>query len=679
MRDPSFVFLANAWWLLPAAILIAGITYLMYAKKNPWATYVSRLLGALRIIATVIIFLILLNPLINHLTQVIEKPIIALVVDHSLSMMQHEDSINMNQLLVEIDEKISGLNFEPWVFNLEARTEIPIRFDASSTNLNQALNVGFESLETRNLAAVLLISDGLYNQGLSPSYRQSLIPIHGLGLGDTTTRKDIAIKEVRSNQVVYQGNRFPIDVYIDATGYTGTKKTVILSDDDGIISKQNLVLSSQMKVPFEMNADKFGLQHIRIKIPPEAGEINTINNEKDLFIEIVEGKEKILLVAPAPHPDIRAIRMALAESENYQTQIYIPGLTKTLPRDTFDVIIHHQAFSDNFPTLNYSGSPTFLYILSKKSNLTRLYSKTNIAIEQSGNQQDIIKPVYNPNFTKFELNRSYLDKFNDYPTLKVPYGSYDLGTHEILLQQRVGNLTIDKPVLSFFDNGSSKYGIFYGTGIWNWRLQELAMSNNASLFDQIILKSIQYLSVQSDKRKFIFEPITPFFQSGDLIQFTSESYNDIYEPIAGNRITLKVFQEKDRSESIFNFIGSDANKTLSIGTLGKGIYFYEALSVSNGKNLSSKGQFIIKDAQLERATFTANHDLLKDLADHTGGRFYHKNELDSLIRDLQDSQAKSILHSHQDFTKLIDLKWLLIVIVILFSLEWFFRKYLGSY
>ena len=62
MRDPSFVFLANAWWLLPAAILIAGITYLMYAKKNPWATYVSRLLGALRIIATLMVFLILLLP-----------------------------------------------------------------------------------------------------------------------------------------------------------------------------------------------------------------------------------------------------------------------------------------------------------------------------------------------------------------------------------------------------------------------------------------------------------------------------------------------------------------------------------------------------------------------------------------------------------------------------------------
>ena len=537
----------------------------------------------------------------------------------------------------------------------------------------------FESLETRNLAAVVLISDGLYNQGLSPSYRPSLIPIHSLGLGDTVTRKDLAIKEVRSNQVVYQGNRFPIEVYIDATGYTGIKKSIILSDDDGIISKQKLVLSSQMKVTFEMDADKFGLQHLRIKIPPEADEINTLNNEQDLFIEIVEGKEKILLVAPAPHPDIRAIRMALAQSENYQTQIYIPGLTKILPRDTFDVIIHHQAFSRDFPKLNYSGSPIFFYFLSKKSNLNRLYSKTNITIEQLGNQQDVIKPVYNENFTKFELNRSYLNKFNDYPTLKVPYGSYDLGPHEILLQQRVGNLTIAKPVLSFFDNGSSKYGVFYGTGIWSWRLQELAMSNNAQLFDQIILKSIQYLSVQSDKRKFMFNPISPFFQSGDLIQFTSESYNDIYEPIAGNRITLKVFQKKGEAASIFNFIGSDTNKTLNIGTLEKGIYYYEAVSVSNGKSLSSNGQFIIKDAQLERTTFTANHDLLKDLADHTGGQFYHKNELELLIRDLKNSSAKSIIHSLQDFTKLIDLRWLLFVILGLFSLEWFFRKYLGSY
>ena len=85
----------------------------------------------------------------------------------------------------------------------------------------------------------------------------------------------------------------------------------------------------------------------------------------------------------------------------------------------------------------------------------------------------------------------------------------------------------------------------------------------------------------------MFKPVAQYFQSGDLIQFTTESYNDIYEPIAGNQITLKVFQKNDGSESIFNFIGGDVNKTLNIGTLDKGIYYYKAVSVSNDEKLFS--------------------------------------------------------------------------------------------
>ena len=195
MKDFSIMFLANEWWLLPAVILISGITYLMYTKENPWPKYVSRILGIIRIVATLTVFLILLNPLINHVTQVIEKPIIAIVVDNSLSMMQHEDSTDMNQMLVDINKKIESIDFDPWIFNLEMRTELPIRFDAPSTNINEALNVVFESSETQNLAAILLISDGLYNQGLSPSYRSSLIPIHTLGLGILHLEKTLQSKK----------------------------------------------------------------------------------------------------------------------------------------------------------------------------------------------------------------------------------------------------------------------------------------------------------------------------------------------------------------------------------------------------------------------------------------------------------------------------------------------------
>ena len=76
--------------------------------------------------------------MINHVTQVIEKPIIAIVVDNSLSMMQHEDSTDMNRMFVDINKKIESIDFDPWIFNLEMRTELPIRFDAS-TNLTKPL------------------------------------------------------------------------------------------------------------------------------------------------------------------------------------------------------------------------------------------------------------------------------------------------------------------------------------------------------------------------------------------------------------------------------------------------------------------------------------------------------------------------------------------------------------
>jgi hypothetical protein len=140
-----------------------------------------------------------------------------------------------------------------------------------------------------------------------------------------------------------------------------------------------------------------------------------------------------------------------------------------------------------------------------------------------------------------------------------------------------------------------------------------------------------------------------------------------------------VYSKQNESESIYNFTGGDVNKTFSIGTLDKGIYNYEAVTVFNGENFSSNGQFIIKDTQLESTTFTANHNLLKKLSDRTGGKFYQKNEIDLLIKNLGNSQAKSVIQNLREFDKMINFKWILIIILTFFSLEWFFRKYLGSY
>ena len=393
----------------------------------------------------------------------------------------------------------------------------------------------------------------------------------------------------------------------------------------------------------------------------------------------MEGKEKILIVAPAPHPDIRTLRSSLSQSKNYETELYIPRLNQTPPSGKYDVVIQHQAFTDNFPELTYNGTPAFLYILNETSDHKALRDETGIIIEQLEHQQNLITPTLNTSFSKFTLLNQSALMFQKYPTLNVPFWDYQLSNStETLLYQQVGNLVLAKPLLSFFDDGSKKYGILFGNGIWTWRMQEMALSDAAKSFDEILLKSIQYLSIRSDKRKFTFTPITQSFQTGDLIRFASASYDALYDQIKDNKIVLTLFQENSQSSN-FDFIGNNSNETFNIGTLPEGIYQYEATTEINSKTEVAKGTFTVANAKLELTTFTANHNVLKELSENSGGQFYLPNNIDQLTSHFEQSKVKSIIHPIQDFTRMIDMTWILALIIGLYCLEWFLRKYLGSY
>jgi hypothetical protein len=679
MKDTFIIFSLSAWWLGPSVLIILGLTYLMYAKKNPWSIALSKFLGSLRVLATLLLVLMLLNPLINRLNYITEKPIVALAIDNSTSLLSNNDSTALNDLIENLQDNLAQLNLETFLFDLKGTAQLPIVFEGQATNLNAQLDVVYEALESSNLSAIVLMSDGIYNQGLSPAYRKSIIPIYTLGLGDTLIKKDISITEIRANKVVYQGNRFPIEAYIDGSAYTGTKTVVRLLDGQEMISEQEVTLSAQLKVQFEAIADTDGLKRLRIEIPPEENEFSKTNNYKDIFIEVVEGKEKILIVAPAPHPDIRTLRSSLSQSKNYETELYIPRLNQTPPSGKYDVVIQHQAFTNNFPELTYNGTPAFLYILNETSDHKALRDETGIIIEQLEHQQNLITPTLNTSFSKFTLLNQSALMFQKYPTLNVPFGDYQLlNSTETLLYQQVGNLVLAKPLLSFFDDGSKKYGILFGNGIWTWRMQEMALSDAAKSFDEILLKSIQYLSIRSDKRKFTFTPITQSFQTGDLIRFASASYDALYDQIKDNKIVLTLFQENSQSSN-FDFIGNNSNETFNIGTLPEGIYQYEATTEINSKTEVAKGTFTVANAKLELTTFTANHNVLKELSENSGGQFYLPNNIDQLTSHFEQSKVKSIIHPIQDFTRMIDMTWILALIIGLYCLEWFLRKYLGSY
>ena len=111
-----------------------------------------------------------------------------------------------------------------------------------------------------------------------------------------------------------------------------------------------------------------------------------------------------------------------------------------------------------------------------------------------------------------------------------------------------------------------------------------------------------------------------------------------------------------------------------------GLYSWEA-SVNTGNKIeTAQGQFSVSELNLEGINTIADHRLLFQMANNTGGQMLYPQqmqELPDLLKARED--IRPIIYSHKKYDELISLPWLFFLIITLLGLEWFTRKYFGSY
>ena len=115
---------------------------------------------------------------------------------------------------------------------------------------------------------------------------------------------------------------------------------------------------------------------------------------------------------------------------------------------------------------------------------------------------------------------------------------------------------------------------------------------------------------------------------------------------------------------------------ISLSNLQPGDYTF---NVSVGShNISKNGNITVLPYDIEQQFGRANMNDLKNIAQLSNGAYFHinkVNELFSLI--LSDKRYTTIQKSTEKIVSLIERKWLLILVILLLSLEWFIRKYKG--
>ena len=136
-------------------------------------------------------------------------------------------------------------------------------------------------------------------------------------------------------------------------------------------------------------------------------------------------------------------------------------------------------------------------------------------------------------------------------------------------------------------------------------------------------------------------------------------------------------QSKETQPSKYDFNPSGSGYTLALGTLTAGHYSYHASTTFAGKNYTASGSFIVEALDLEQLSMVADHTLLNTIAQTSGAQMLSPGDIGNLADLLADrDDMKSIIYTHKQYTPLLDLPLLFILIILLLAIEWAGRKYL---
>ena len=156
-------------------------------------------------------------------------------------------------------------------------------------------------------------------------------------------------------------------------------------------------------------------------------------------------------------------------------------------------------------------------------------------------------------------------------------------------------------------------------------------------------------------------------------------YNDNYELINDADVALTVTNQ-DKKDFVFTFNKQGKSYVLNIGQFPVGEYSYKGSVKQNGTTLTHAGQFSVQPVQQELFETTADHSVLRALSQKYDGITVHANELDKIVKNIEEKGVvKPTIYTTNKTRSVINLKWLFGSLIVLLGLEWFLRRYFGSY
>ena len=713
---------------LSVIFILSILALTIYSIKNllPYLSIRIRIfLSTLRLLAVLSFLFIFLQPSVIETTYYLEKDTVAILIDASRSMSYKSGDRSRLDIAKEIAKKIyedKDINkehrvviysFSKNIHLVDSIDRVEILNEDSTDIINTLENT---KLKHQDISNIFLISDGADNNMLSSAksdtesflkrYLKNLnIPVLTVLPGNEQSQNDISISISSAPPVGFIGK--PFEITLDVVNNSSVSETipvVVYENGTPIYSgSYKIKMGDKRQIVISIFPKGIGRNVYEVSVPPLPNEEYTQNNSDYFTARITKEIIRILQITGSVSYDVRYLRHLFKKDPNIDlvsffilrtlnSDVNAPDSELSLIPFPADNIIRENLFGfdvvifQDFGFVPYGLNTTFSDINKFVRNGGGLLFITGNnwykwigefisffddcmpavpRIDDNSIENAIYRPELTPEGKTHSVTRilGSLDEntllYKNLPELHGIHRVNTIKSSSLILMSAKISETERAPLLLLNRCEKGRTALILSDELWRFSFSEKT-PDEFNLYNRFMNNLIQWLTAEPNKEELIITQ-TP----------QSDKNRELKGRYTGIITDGEILLQDDDGTRVKGKIDQSGEFSIDISLLKDG--FHSGLI--NYQQQVFKTYFYKKETDIEMRDTSMKADILKSIARYSGGRYLRLEDVGKKGLDVKKKPIKKI--QSQSKTPIWNRTIFLALFVILFALEWFFRRMFG--
>jgi len=722
--------------ILAAALALPILLYYRRATRNLSAAD-RGVLSLTRAGAIAIVTLALFQPVLTVENVVSQRNIVAILLDDSISMrIADEDAGSRAAFLAAAFHPASGSvtqalarRFEPRFFKFAADASRltqadGMRFDGASSDLSRALDGLRHQIDAQALAALVIVSDGAVTRASAldeslSAYRAADVPITTVAVGQARFDRDIEVSEVSMPQRALKDSSVIADVVVKQRGFDNQTVKLLIEDDGQVVAMQDVAFGAgqaERTIRTRLTAEQAGVRRLRFHVVPAEDEMLAENNARDTILEVDAARKRILYFEGEPRFELKFLRRAIAkdetlrvvslvrtaESKYYRLGIDTPEeLAEGFPKSAEELFAYQGLILGSVESSYFSPEQLALIaefvsrrgggllVLGGRHALTQGgYGNTPVAellpvVLDSKRVEPIVAEVnvrptaagYGHPLGRLAGGEADPAAWQKLPPLRVLHPLFETKPGAAtLLEGLAANLSEPVTVLAEQRFGRGRVLVLNAQNTWTWQMHQdmpLQDQTHETLWRQLLRWLVRSVPGAVSVHASSEQPSVD-----EAVEIRATVLDEAFNPRNDASVQLIVHTPiGDRLELPMSWDASrDGEYRLQLTPEHSGIYELTVEARSGDKLVSGKTHLPVGVVTPDHYRAEMREDLLRHIAERSGGRFYRASQVDTLADDMPLSKSGVNV---QERLPLWDMPVVFLLLITLLGFEWLYRRWRG--